>query len=115
MPARRLVCRWMFLLVMSAWVMMRGVAQGDDAPPKPVIHIERAKGTIVVDGNLDDDGWQGIAPDTTWYETNVTDNTPPPVKTVGYLTYDDQYLYAAFRLDDPNPAGVRGPLGDRER
>ena len=114
MPACRLVCRWMFRFVLSGWVMMAGAARAEDALPKSVIHIERAKGVIVVDGNLDDGGWQGVVPDTTWYETNVTDNTPPPVKTVGYLAYDDHYLYAAFRLDDPNPSGVRGPLGDHD-
>ena len=33
---------------------------------------------------------------------------------VGYLAYDDRYLYAAFRFDDPDPRLIRAPLGDHD-
>jgi hypothetical protein len=78
------------------------------------IHIERAKGAIHIDGDLDDEGWRGATPVTTWYETAPGDNTPPPVKSVGYLTYDDRFLYAGFEFDDPDPAAIRAPLGDHD-
>ena len=42
------------------------------------------------------------------------DNTEPKVANVGYLTYDDKFLYAAFEFADPNPAGIRAPYGDRD-
>jgi hypothetical protein len=76
--------------------------------------ISRVAGPIVVDGQLDDAGWQGAVPIETWYETNPGDNTPPKVRNVAFLGYDDKYFYAAFRFEDPNPGGIRAPLGDRD-
>jgi hypothetical protein len=82
--------------------------------PGPPIQIQRAAGPIVVDGDLSDPGWKGIAPITVWFETNVGDNVEPQVKNVGYLAYDDKYLYAAFHFEDPHPEMVRAPLGDHD-
>jgi hypothetical protein len=78
------------------------------------IAISRAAGPISVDGNLSDAGWKGATKVTTWYETNPGDNTEPKVGNVGYLTYDDKFLYAGFEFADPNPAGIRAPYGDRD-
>lgn len=78
------------------------------------LKIARTAGPIDIDGKLGDPGWAGIAPITDWYETNPGDNTPPKVRSVGYLAYDDKSFYAAFEFDDPNPAGIRAPYGDRD-
>ena len=85
------------------------------APDQGVpIPISRAKGPIVVDGDLSDPGWQGATKVNTWYETNPGDNTPPAVANVGYLTYDDKFLYAGFEFADPAPDKIRAPYGDRD-
>ncbi|HET7745649.1 MAG TPA: DUF5916 domain-containing protein, partial [Vicinamibacteria bacterium] len=76
--------------------------------------IGRAAGPIAVDGRLDDAGWKGVSAVETWYETNPGDNVPPPVKNIGYLAYDDRFLYAAFEFEDPEPGKIRAPLGDRD-
>jgi hypothetical protein len=78
------------------------------------ISITRATGPIAIDGNLSDPGWQGATKVTTWYETNPGDSVEPKVKNVGYLTYDDKFLYAGFEFADPNPRGIRAPYGDRD-
>jgi hypothetical protein len=78
------------------------------------IHITRAAGPIVVDGDLSDPGWQGATRVETFYETSPADNVPASVKTVAYLTYDDRYFYAAFEFFDPEPASIRAPLGMRD-
>jgi uncharacterized protein DUF5916 len=78
------------------------------------ISITRAAGPIAIDGNLSDPGWQGATKVTTWYETNPGDSVEPKVKNVGYLTYDDKFLYAGFEFADPNPRGIRAPYGDRD-
>ena len=83
-------------------------------PPKPPLSIQRASGEIVLDGDLTDAGWQGAQPITQWFETNVGDNVEPPVKNVGWLVYDGDHFYAAFQFEDPNPAGIRAPLGDHD-
>src|SRR5204863_7078005 len=78
------------------------------------IHITRAAGPIVMDGDLSDPGWKGATKVDTWYETNPGDNLPPKVKSVGYLTYDDRFLYAAFEFSDPDPSRIRAPFADRD-
>ena len=78
------------------------------------LHISRVTGTIKIDGNLSDEGWQSVKPVTTWYEVNPGDNTPPKVRNVGRIAYDDRFLYAAFEFDDPNPQAIRAPYSDRD-
>src|ERR1700720_3310570 len=86
-------------------------AAPDQGPP---IAVSRAKGPIVVDGDLSDPGWQGATKVSTWYETNPGDNTEPEVANVGYLAYDEKFLYAAFEFADPAPDKIRAPYGDRD-
>ncbi len=76
--------------------------------------IARAKGTIVIDGNLSDEGWRDALRIERWYEINPGDNIEPPVKSVGYLTYDDKFFYAGFEFDDPNPKAILAPYGDHD-
>lgn len=49
-----------------------------------------------------------------WVETNPGDNVEPKVASVGYLAYDERFLYVAFDLADPDPAAIRAPLADRD-
>ncbi len=90
-------------------------APGETTHPGPPLTIARATGPIAIDGDLSDAGWQGITPDTTWFETKVSDNGEPAVKNAGYLAYDDHYLYAAFRFDDPHPEQIRAPIADHDQ
>src|SRR3954454_14554718 len=78
------------------------------------LHISRATGPIKIDGNLSDEGWQNVAPLTTWYEVNPGDNTPPTMRNVGRIAYDERFLYAAFEFDDPDPGAIRAPYSDRD-
>jgi hypothetical protein len=78
------------------------------------IPVTRATGPIVVDGVLTDPGWAGATKVTTWYETNPADNIEPKVRNVGYLAYDEKFLYAGFEFADPNPGKIRAPFGDRD-
>jgi hypothetical protein len=78
------------------------------------IRISRAAGSVAVDGDLSDEGWRGATRVEKFYEINPGDNVEPPVKSVGYLTYDSRFLYAAFDLEDPNPSAIRAPLGDHD-
>ena len=102
------------LLVLSAGVAA-GPALAADPKPGPPLTIQRAAGEINIDGDVNDAGWQGIQPVTTWFETRVGDNVEPQVKNVGYLTYDDRFFYAAFVFDDPSPSSIRAPLGDHDQ
>jgi hypothetical protein len=78
------------------------------------LHITKATAPIEVDGKLGDPGWSGATRVDTFYETNPGDSVEPKVKTVAWLTYDDHFFYAAFDFSDPDPKGIRAPLGDRD-
>ncbi len=82
--------------------------------PKTPLTINKVAQPIVVDGDLSDLGWQGLSEVSTWYETNVGDNAVPMVKNQAWLGFDEKFFYAAFRFEDPNPAGVRAPIGDHD-
>jgi hypothetical protein len=78
------------------------------------IHITRTTGPITVDGDLSDPGWRGATRVDTWYETNPGDNVPPKVRSVGYVTYDDKFIYAGFEFFDSDPSQIRAPFHDRD-
>src|SRR5436305_12816297 len=82
-----------------------------DAPVN--MTIRRAAGPITIDGDLSDAGWQNALKSETWYETNPGDNVEPKVKTVGYLTHDDHFFYAAIQPFD-KPSDIRAQLGDHD-
>src|SRR5436853_7178606 len=78
------------------------------------IAIARSAGKITIDGDLGDEGWRNATKIDKWYETQPGDNVEPKVKNVGYLTFDDRFLYAAFEFEDPEPAAIRAPFADRD-
>ena len=62
-------CRVLFLLLLAGSAPR---AAGAAAPqPGAPLTIARAQGAIVLDGELDDDGWRHATPITQWYETKV--------------------------------------------
>jgi hypothetical protein len=95
--------------------LLSAPAHAKDAQPGPPLSITRVTAPITIDGDLSDAGWKGVTPVTQWYETRVGDSVEPQVKNVGYLAYDDHYLYAAFNFEDPNPKLIRAPLGDHDQ
>jgi hypothetical protein len=102
--------------VLAAGALLAGSRPAAAQPPSrsETYAIARAKGPIVVDGLLTDDGWRDALRIDRWYEMNPGDNTPPPVGNVGYLTYDSTFFYAAFEFDDPNPSRIVAPYGDHD-
>ena len=80
----------------------------------PAIEIRRTSGPIEIDGDLSDAGWREATRVESWWETNPGDNLEAPVGNVAWLAYDGENLYAAFEFADPDPAGIRAPLADRD-
>jgi len=96
--------------LMGLATLAPGAFAADDAP----LTIRKAAGEITIDGDLSDPGWQNALTFDTWYETNPGDNIEPKVKTVGYVTYDGKFFYAAIHAIDTNPKAVRAQLGDHD-
>lgn len=102
------------LAIALAAGLLAAVRLGAQEPDRTPLTIVKATGDIEVDGDLSDATWATASPIDTWYETNPGDNVTPSVTNVGYLAYDDRYLYAAFRFGDQDPKAIRAPLGDRD-
>ena len=62
----------------SATVRSAPEGHGEGAP---VLHVERARGEIVVDGVLDDAGWRGAAEATGFTEFQPGEGNPAPTDT----------------------------------
>jgi Domain of unknown function (DUF5916) len=101
-------------LVMAALSGWAASARGQSSLAGTTFHITRATGPIRIDGDLSDEPWRTAIRIDTWYEVQPGDNGTPPVKSVGHLTYDDRFFYAAFEFDDPTPSTIRAPLGDHD-
>ena len=82
--------------------------------PKAKLKLARISSPIHVDGDLSDPGWNEATVVETWYEINPGDNTPPPVKTVARIGYDDRFFYVSFLCQDPDMSKLRAPYVDRD-
>ena len=102
------------LLLTIGTIVGAAEAHGQSLRSDDQIRIARTSGRIEIDGQLGDEGWQGAQPIGKWYEVNPGDNLEPKVRSVGYLAYDDRFLYAAFEFDDPDPASIRAPFADHD-
>ncbi len=80
----------------------------------PPIHIQKLSGEVRLDGDLSDPAWQSATQVDTWFETNIAESGPPPVQNIGYLAFDEKFLYVAFKFFDPEPNKIRAPIGDRD-
>lgn len=106
---------WLVALLFGFGRVASAHGQATTPPlPIPAIHITRASGPIKIDGDLSDEAWRTATRVETFYDIQPGDNTPPPVKTIAYLTYDDRFFYAAFDFEDPDPSKIRAPLGDHD-
>jgi len=101
-------------MVMAAVLAAAVPASGQPAVKGTPLTVGRASGPIKIDGDLSDEAWRTATRVEKWYEVQPGDNTEPPVKSIGYLAYDDHAFYAAFEFDDPEPAAIRAPYGDHD-
>jgi hypothetical protein len=90
-----------------------GADDGKGTSADPYI-VPKASSTIKVDGLLDEQAWKDALVLELNYEVRPGENVPPPVRTEVLLTYENGYLYAAFRAYDPEPTAIRAHLGDHD-
>jgi hypothetical protein len=105
---------WLCLPLMPATAFAQTPPAAGSAPAGRHFEIRRAASPVKVDGQLDEPAWQSALVFDIPYEWQPGDNTPPPVKTDFLVTYDDDYLYAAWRAYDSDPGAIRAHLMDRD-
>jgi hypothetical protein len=86
-----------------------------DVPPRGQYTIAHASSAISVDGILDEAAWTDALTIDIPYEWWPGDNIPAIADTTCLLTYDESYLYIAFRALDPRPEDIRAHLWDRDQ
>lgn len=75
-------------------------ALSDEAPRGYV--CSRTPGPIVVDGELDDEGWKAVPWSTDFVDIEGAKKPRPRFRTRVKMAWDDQYLLIAARLDEPH-------------
>ena len=69
----------------------------------PTYRVQRRKGDITIDGELNDPGWQGV-PSTGPFVRSL-DGAQAHFRTEARLVWDDQFLYVAFDVQDDDVWG----------
>lgn len=101
-------------LAAGALFALAAFAGAQEKPEKPPLKVERSASKITLDGVLDEAAWGSAAKIELQFETRPAENTPPPVRTEVFFTYDEDHFYVAFRSHDPNPSEIRAHLSDRD-
>lgn len=72
-------------------------------PGTPLV-IRKAKGKIVLDGQLNEQDWQAADVADDWYKNFPVDTAKAEFQTEARLTFDDDFLYISFLCyDDDTP------------
>jgi len=71
-------------------------------------------GAIVVDGELNDPGWQRAIPITTFVQRDPLEGAPATFRTEARVMFDSTAIYVAVRAFDPEPARILGFLTRRD-
>lgn len=77
--------------------------------------IVRADPRPVIDGRLDDAVWKQAQPMTRFVQYEPVDNVLPPQPSVGWVAYDAEFLYVAFRAYEARREDIRATVHPRER
>ncbi len=84
-------------------------------PEEIRIPIRRAAQPPVLDGRLDDPVWKDAPVLDRFVQYEPVDSVPATQQSVGRVTYDDNFLYIAFRAYEPNRDDIRATMHARER
>ncbi|OQX91449.1 MAG: hypothetical protein B6D58_08065 [candidate division Zixibacteria bacterium 4484_95] len=101
--------------MVTVFILISQLAFAQDFKPnvKPTMEITRYAGTIEIDGELGDSGWENVAVADNFVENFPNNGDKPPVETEVWVTYDNINLYVAFLCYD-DPGTIRASLRSRD-
>jgi Domain of unknown function (DUF1083). len=73
-----------------------------------------AAAAIMLDGELNDPGWQAANPVTTFVQRDPLEGAEPSFKTEARIVYDSSAIYVGVRAFDADPARIVGFLTRRD-
>ena len=85
-----------------------------DGATRPVAHAVRRGGEIVLDGKLDENGWQNATAITSFTQSYPTPGAKPTDPTEARVLYDDAALYVGIRMFDAHPDSIAAQLARRD-
>lgn len=88
--------RFLFFLLLCLAVSLHGLSQSS-------ITIKRSTGPIVLDGQLDDAGWQNTEVASQFRQFFPYDSSLANAQTEIRLTYDDQFIYVGAKMYNLGP------------
>ena len=108
--------KWLLIIIVLFLLTGSALLSAGEFTPvyNPQLTVTRLSGTINIDGDLDDSGWQSAAVADNFAEHNPGDQTKPPVETIALITYDADNIYVAFKCFD-NPNTIRASHSEREK
>ncbi|HPF10389.1 MAG TPA: DUF5916 domain-containing protein [Flavobacteriaceae bacterium] len=77
-------------------------------------HSIQGKGTITIDGTIDEEVWNLVEWSTDYTEFEPDVGTPPTQQTKMKIVYDDKNLYVAFRCYESDPSKIVKRMGRRD-
>lgn len=95
--------RLTYLLSFAIAITLPFFLQGQNQPGT-ALSIKKAKGKILLDGQLNESDWQEADIADNWYKNFPVDTVPADYQTEARLTFDDEFLYVSFVCyDDETP------------
>jgi len=89
-------------LILIFWVILGALSLSAQNRPGTEFHIKKARGTIVMDGLLNEEDWQAGAVATGFFMNTPFDSIPPQNETEVRMTFDDHNLYIGLTAFENN-------------
>jgi hypothetical protein len=89
--------------------------QANARDPRSVLITYKTETPPLIDGILEDEAWDKIDPISDFYQYEPHNDRPATHPTYVWVLYDDNFLYIAARMVDPEPEKILTELGLRDR
>ena len=103
--------RFLFIVLFSFPLVL--LAQDTKPQERKIVQTVRANGSLIVDGFLDEEVWQGEGY-SDFTQSDPDDGEKPTEKTTVWVAYDEEHLYVGARLYDSQPEEIMRLLGRRD-
>jgi len=101
-----------FRIILSSLIILLPQIAGAQTPE---YSVRATDVPVVVDGRLDEASWDDATVIPLDFEYQPGENIPAVVSTEAMITFDHNFLYVAFRAEDPEPDKIRAHLMDRDQ
>lgn len=92
----------------------KGVQPLPDEKGKPFAVVVRARKAPAIDGKIEPEVWGDKPTLTNFYDDEVSKPVPKNVQTQVWLLYDDEKLYIAARMLEPDMAELQATVADHD-